>query len=401
MAYNTFEFVGNLFPCKQTDKFTPYEEKTYSSGWVNRTLRFNAVCDTNRHTLEVRGGCWKDEHGNVVTSERIQDGGKVSYEKLEVKWTDRFKPEIVERVADFRKFVVDLEMPGVRKSLIDLIKAFDDGSVTDEMLSAAGIETEDEAREALAASEAKRHVFITEYDFSEYLNTLVNNKNIKNKKFTIRGNVNITEYNGKFFTHYQPQKIYLAADDAEYKSEGVYTVCFDGDCIDDNGLEEKNAHILTTYTFNYDSQRKANIPCPVVLSLPVGNDDKAKKLSALLLRNFMVDGSDGVEVKELGIRVNIIDGAEKLELKEDMLTENERDLLLLGEITMEELIRERGGNVYGDRKRDCVVVGFARGWAKGAQPTAYTSESFIVPPIMSAANDVDMGEEETADEDEI
>lgn len=401
MAYNTFEFVGNIYPCKQTDKFTPYEEKTYSSGWVNRSLRFNVICDTNRHTLEVRGGCWKDGHGNVVTSERIQENGQIKYEKLEVKWSDRMKPEIISRVADFRKFVVDLEAPGKRKMLSDLIKAFDDGSVTDEMLTAAGVETENEAKEALAYSETKRHTFITEYDFASYLNTLVNSNNIKNKKFLIRGNINITEYEGKFYTHYQPQKIYLAADDTECKSEGTYTVCFDENCIDDGSLEDKGVHILNTYTFNYDSQRKTNIPCPVTLSLPVGADDKAKKLSALLLRNFVVDGSDNVPVKELGVRVNIIDGAEKLELTEDMLTENERDLLLLGEITMEELIRERGGNVYGDRKRDWVVVGFARGWAKGAQPTAYTSESFIVPPIVSAADNMDMGEEETVDEDEI
>lgn len=402
MAYNTFEFIGNIFPAKKTDKFTPYEEKTYSSGWVNRALRFNMAAGTNRHTIEIRGGSWKDGHGNVITTTRVQgDGGKPSYERLEIKWSDRLKPEWIEKVADFRKFVVDMEVPGKRKKLLDLVRAFDDGSVTDEMLSEAGIDNEDDARAALEQSNAKKKVFITEWDFAQYVNNLVNSNAVKNKKFQIRGNINVSEYNGKFYTHYIPSRITLVADDIEVKSEGVYTVAFDENAIDDGSLDDKGVHIINAYTFEYDNQRKENIPCPVTLSLPVGKDEKGKKLSALLLKNFMVDGSDGVAVKELGIRVNIIDGAEKLELTEDMLSENERDLLLLGEVTMEELTRERGGNVYGDRKRDWVVVGFARNWSAGAKPTAYTSESFILKPIESAANDVDMGEEETVDEDDI
>lgn len=401
MAYNTFEFVGNLIPCRKTDKFTPYEERTFSSGWVNRAFRFNVVCGNNRHTLEIRGGSWKDGHGDVLTTERITTDGRPEYKKIAIKFADRMKPENVAKVADFRKFVVDMEHYGKRKALRDLVKAFDDGSVTDEMLARNGVETEEDAHNALAESESKRSAFISEWDYASYLNALVNNPAIKNKKFVVRGNINISEYNGKFYTQYQPQMIYLAEDDAEFKSEGVYTVCFDENAVDNSSVEDNGRYIINAYTFNYDSRRKENIPCPMMMSLPVGETEKAKKLASLLVKNFTVDNSDGVAVRELGVKVNIVDGAELLELTDDMLSENERDLLMLGEVTKEELLRERGGNVYGPRKRDCVVTGFARGWAQGSKPTAYTSDSFVLKPIEPVADDIDMGVEETVDEDEI
>ena len=51
---NTFEFVGKLVPCKETDNFKPFETKKFPNGdWGMKSLKFNAVCGTNRHTLEI------------------------------------------------------------------------------------------------------------------------------------------------------------------------------------------------------------------------------------------------------------------------------------------------------------------------------------------------------------
>ena len=401
MANNTFNFVGTLHPCKKTDKFTPYEDRRFDSGWINRTLRFNINCGTNRHTLDVRGGSWADGHGSVITTglPTRDEKGRNKYDRVEIKWTDRMKPENIEKVAEFRKLIVDLEEYGKRDKLKDLVSAFDNGSVTDEMLEEFNISSEEEAREMLTKSEAKRKVFISEWDFAAYLNQLVNSEKIKGKKFFIRGNIEMSEYEGKFYTRYIPQRVYLAKQDAEVQSTGNVVVRFDANAIDDGSLEETNKYYINGFMFNYDNRRKEEIPCPVTLTLPVGEDEKAKKLSSIVLRNFAFTTDDDAEVKEFGVKINIVDGAEVIPLTEDMLNENERDLLMLGEVTMEQLQRERGGNVYGDRKREWVATGIAQGWSKGALPTAFGADALVLKPIEDVVDDVDMGEEDLDDED--
>ena len=51
-----FEMTGKLSISKETEKFHPWLEKQYPSGWVKRTLLFNATCGDNRHMLKVDAG---------------------------------------------------------------------------------------------------------------------------------------------------------------------------------------------------------------------------------------------------------------------------------------------------------------------------------------------------------
>ena len=49
-----FEMIGKISLGKETEKFKPYSETTYDSGWVKRRIMFNAICGDNRHLLTVR-----------------------------------------------------------------------------------------------------------------------------------------------------------------------------------------------------------------------------------------------------------------------------------------------------------------------------------------------------------
>lgn len=113
---NTFDFIGTISLGKESDKFKPYEEKDYpSSGWTNRSLKFNVVCGDNCHMLEIRGGCFKDGHGDVKTWSKAtydKDGNKTADgSALDIPFAERFNPDNIVQVAEFKKFVIDLEKP--------------------------------------------------------------------------------------------------------------------------------------------------------------------------------------------------------------------------------------------------------------------------------------------------
>ena len=60
-----FTMVGKLSLPKETDKFKNYEEKEYTSGWVNKTLKFNLLSNDNRFMLQSKGGFMKNGKGGT------------------------------------------------------------------------------------------------------------------------------------------------------------------------------------------------------------------------------------------------------------------------------------------------------------------------------------------------
>ena len=381
MANNTFDWVGTIKPCKASERFTPYEERTFDSGWTNRTLRFNAVCGSNRHMLEIRGGCWVDAWKNKVMTFGNARGADGRSERLSIPWNKRFSDTEIEKVADFRKYIVDLGDAVLRRKLERLVRAFDDGTVTDEMMDEAGVHDEQTARAQIAALNGKRKTFITEWDFVECVQKMLQDESVQNMRFQIRGNIEMSEYNGRFITRYVPNRILMVPDSTPFKSEGTFDVVYSAAAIDDGDVAESHKYRINTYTFCYDSSRKKRIACPVKLTLDQAsdNDDRDSRLRQVLLDNFMVKPTDGVAYKELGVKVDMIDGAEVIPLTEDMLTENELTLLALGVTTMQDIQRDRGNVVYGERVQEYRVKGFARGWMSGAKPTVYTDENMMLP----------------------
>ena len=39
-----FEMIGKLSIPKETEKFHPYQEKQFDSGWIRKQLMFNVAC---------------------------------------------------------------------------------------------------------------------------------------------------------------------------------------------------------------------------------------------------------------------------------------------------------------------------------------------------------------------
>ena len=401
-----FEMTGKLSISKDTEKFHPYTEKTYPSGWVRKQLLFNVTCGDNRHMLTVTAGAFADGHGDIYSFTKggvDENGNKVKGESIQIPFKERLTSPKLAEIAEFKKFIIDLEQPGRRYKLQNMADKLHEGKeLTDEELKSVGLESKDDVTTALEKSNKKRHEFISEWDYIDFIKKVIDSEKYKDKLFFIRGNgeYQYSDSQQKVYESYIPTRIYLAADDAEPSSTATINIIFNSESLDEMSVEEKGKYYVNGHMMEYDQNRKANIPVPVTIVIPVPEDDeKGKKKAEAFKHKFMVDDDT---YKEYGAIVNMLNGAQKTEITEDMLTDEQREDLDLGIITMDDIRAEIGGNVYGDRIREYQLVKPARGFTKGRQDTVWTDEDMIIKPIEEAIPDSeDLFEDEVVDDDDI
>lgn len=401
-----FEMTGKLSISKETEKFHPWSEKKFPSGWIRRQLMFNITCGDNRHMLTVTAGCFEDGHGDVFSFTKggtDENGNKVKGESIRIPFKERLTSPKIAEIAEFKKFIVDLELPGRRYKLQNMVDGIREGKeVTDEQLKEVGLTSKEEVDEALKKSIKKRHEFISEWDFAEFIKKVIDSGKYTDKKFFIRGNgeYQYSDSKQQVYESYIPNRIYLAADDAEESSTATFNIIYGADALDEMSVEEKGKYYVSGFMMEYENNRKANIPVPVDITIPVdpNADDKGKRRIESLKHKFMVDDDT---YKEYGVIVNMLNGAQKVEITEDMLTEEEREDLDCGLITMDDIRRDLGGSVYGDRVREYQFLKPARGFTKGRQDTIYTSDDMVIKPIETeSSDDENLFEEENATEDD-
>ena len=387
--------LGKLSIGKATEKFNPYTENVYDSGWKKTSLKFNAVCGDNRHMLQVDAGCWADGHGDIYTFSKAtvsEDGSKKKGESFTIPFKDRLTSKKLADVAEFKKFVFDLEEPGIRFKLKNMAEAIKEGkSVTDEQLAEVGLASEADVNEAYEKSLKKHHEFIFEGDFIDFIKKVIESGKYKDKKFLIKGNGNYSysEKNERVYESYVPNRIYLAADDAEEYSTATLTLLFGSESLDDMSVEEKGKYFVNGWSMEYDSNRKANIPVPMTITFSAENE----KLATALKKKFTVDDE---KIYEYGVEVNMLNGAQKTEITEDMLSDEQKEDLELGLITLDDIRKDMGGSVYGDRIQEYQFAKVGRGYTSGRKETVYTSDDMVIKAVVDEATE-DLFE----DDDEI
>ena len=376
-----FEMLGKLSLSKETEKFKPYSTNVYESGWKKTTLKFNAICGDNRHVLQIDAGCWNDGHGDIYTFTKAtvdENGKKTKGQSIIIPFKDRLTSKRLEEVADFKKFVFDLEEPGRRYKLKAMADAIKEGnSVTDEQLKEVGLADTSEIAKAYEDSLKKHHEFIFEGDYIDFIKKVIDSGKYTNRNFKIKGNGNYSysENNKRVYENYIPNRIYLAVDDAEPYSKANINLLFNSESLDDMSVEEKGKYYVNGWSMEYDNNRKSNIPVPTMVAFSADDEKKAK----VLVKRFTVEDET---INELGLEVDMLNGAQRMEITEDMLTEEQKEELDCGLITMNDIRAELGGSVYGDRVQEYQVVKFTKGFTKGAKPTAYTLEDMEIRSIV-------------------
>ena len=106
---NSFNLVGSLVAVKDTEKFKGYTESISASGWKSHKLNFNIKNNTGSHLISLYAGCKANEAERVAYTMTKGDKDKgIKGEFIKVEWAKRNDKELLETVAEFKKFVIVL-----------------------------------------------------------------------------------------------------------------------------------------------------------------------------------------------------------------------------------------------------------------------------------------------------
>lgn len=362
---NTFVFVGKI----NRKKDGAFNVRTFDSGWMINELNLSMVCGDNVQFLRASGGMWDDAHSSkneVMTFKHVENGKD---EAIRVKWNDRDNSDVVSMIANYRTWTVDTETYEDRKI------AEDSGDT-----------------EAIETSKKKHKTFITAIDFVRWLDKVTSNEKTKDWIWRVTGDVEYSYSKGRWYRNFVPRRVYHVNSETAPQCVGTIKTFYSAGCMD----ETDDIYLFNVYTQYYDQMLKKNCFTPIMLEISKENS-KAKGFKTLY--NKVEDS----QVKELGINVNYINGAQKTEITEDMLCDEQRELLSMGLITFDDIRKELGDSVYGERKTAIELDKPAYGYSKGPKETVYEVGDLTKLPIKeeveSPSDDIDIFS--SNDDDEI
>lgn len=377
---NTFSFVGYLKPVRDSEKMKSFSVTNYDSGWMNERLRFNVVCGDNRHMVEINAGRWSNESKNTIYGFTKGDANKKG-EAIQIPWAKRNDPSIIESMAGWKVFTVDLETFNHRKELEEACET-----------------------EALEAANKKRKHFLAGTEFCEYVNKVVNSEKTKDMKFCVKGTVtySYSEKNDRYYSTYEVNKIYRVDDDTEVSSEVNIEFYFAADAMDASDYAETGKAIVNGWTAYYDSSLKRTCYCPTALALRFGTDTEGLKKIKGWQKIFNKFEDD--EIRKISLVCQQIDGAQRVAITYDDLDEDTKENIDFGITTLEEAIRDAGGNMFGDKIQEIRIEKLGRGYSKGSETTVFTVEDMTKKPFkeeIKVEEDEDSDDFDIFDEDDL
>lgn len=391
---DVFEFYGEIKPIKETDKFKPISTTTYKSGWCNVTTNFNVVSGFNRVMCQAKGGMWSDPKKNSVktfSKSTTDENGKVTKgEPITIAWDKRNCPSEVDKVAGFRRYIVDIGNKKMRYALQHIVES---GTITEEQKAETSCDTVEAAKEALEKSNNKRKIFIAESDFAEYCAKLVQSDKIVGSKFKITGDYEV-QYSAdkqKFYTNYHVRRIELMGNDVEEKLTLKTEFYFSADAWDDSSYAENEKVLVNGFVKYYDSSVKDYGFKPMTIVV-TGTE---KKVNALKKKFVCDDGA----IKCINLDLDVVDGAERKEIRLEDLDPEVQEDIDMGILDFETVKREMGGGIAGPRVSELRFAGL--GSTKGAQETVYTEEDMHPAVVKVKDEDEDEDVDLFSNDDEL
>lgn len=363
---NQFVMYGKISAIKDSEKFHPIERKKFDSGWTNTSVKFNCISGTNRIMCATQGGKWLDDSRNVIKAPSATPGSNSKREIVAIPWDKRFDNDQIDKVAGFRHCVVDLGDRNKRYKLQSLIDAFKNNKDTAELIAETGCNTLEEAKTEYEKSIKKRHVFINEWDFAEYMTKVVASDKIKGKIFKITGIQDLQYSPSKeiCYATYKVNRVELAPEGTEESAKMNVDFYFANDCVD----ERDGIGYINGWTSYYDGNLKKIGFDPVCIVMR-GDEKQINGLKKKL-------ACEEDEIKNIGISVDIIDGAPISAITYDDLSDEDKEDVDFGFITVEEIAAAMNVGKVGERITELRFSGW-NGKKRKAEATSYNIENMI------------------------
>ena len=374
--YNTYEFIGDLTVPKDKDRFISITEST---DYKNYRLNFGIKeSNTNSAFVEMFGSMRKDGNGKVFSFSKSTDVEKGS--KLEILWKDRLKPEMVDMVADFKKYKIDLtEDKDIKNELYKLAYEIRTLEYNSNRTSA---ENEKLKADKLRYAEISKdvHEFIAEFDMIQYI--VENIENLKNKKFKVKGSIEVNEHKGKFYRKFKVESMEIMPNDTRNQLRAEMDIFFDKDAVDDKDFEKDRKIYINGYILSYNNKapkdaknKDAFYPQQFVINATKADLTNEEIVNRIAFLKEQFDAKNE-EVKHLLWNVSIFRGAEKEELKLEDLTPKQRKSVKLAYNKLEDYNK---GGFLGQNKEENRLVKpcFTNDFADGSVLTDYSPDDLF------------------------
>lgn len=317
---NKFEIVGKLLKPK-SEKIVFFEEKTSDNGWMSRVLKFNVKSGDNTFLMEIRDGRSSDESKALIYSSIRNKDGK--YENVQFLHKD--KEKYIPQLAEFKKSVI----------------VFDKDT---------------------------RLEFATQYDMALALKDIIENDEYANKTFKVVGEIEYSKYEGKEYKKMIPTRIYITDD--EESAVGTIDILFGEGSFDDTSFEENKIAYINGYVAQYDRKAKKQLAFTqqVEYNFEKVHGENAEKAYNVMKRIFDVSGE---ELHKIGFKVEHINGTTSVPFTIDMATDEEKEMVELGFMTLDDL-KSQYGVGKGSFVTKVEATGLAKGYGNGAMETGQT-----------------------------
>ena len=399
----TFNLCGTVSMSKDSDKFHPFEiiDSQTGSGWQMIRTKFNVKEKDSRHFVSIEGGKFKDEHNviyirpveNAQIPKCVKQNDKGNYF---VEFADRKNPDVVAIVPRYNKYLLDLNTPELRYVLDGIGEKLKSGdSLNPDELKALGVATEAEAQAAYDKAIRRKAEFLHEWDFAEAVKKAFDAGLFEGKKVLVSGVISHSYGTkaGRIYENYTVNSIRLANADAEEYGHMNVDFLYGENAVND-ALDDKL--VVNGYYMDYIG-KPINAQTPIKLSFAFpfdsDTDDKAKKIAERF-------ENDGDKMKSRKLVLDIINGSPKIEITDDMLTDEQREDLEFGFITKEDLIAELGDSVRGENVSELRFNKFGRGGST-AETTAYTPDQMVFKGVSDNTSEAPAANTTSASDDDI
>lgn len=297
-----FNFVAKIDINKQDSKIPGFREiKSAKANGINMNLI--AVAEQNNRAFMECTGFINDTIKTFDTDNN----------KIEIDWDDRDDANIIAKVANYRKNVITLN--------------------------------------------GDRHEFISSYDFIKFVRENIDE--IKGKEFTVTGQVQKNEYNGKVSDRFQIQNMFEVTEERKHQLRVFGEFFFDANGIDTADWKSEKKIIFNGYTKEYMDKNHPSVYVNKSITFDASkinfeNENHVNLLAFKLKQMGITLDGESIKVNlkknayySQNVVLSYINGAEKKEFDASMLTATQKEMVELGLKKPEDFAP--AGSIYGER----------------------------------------------------
>lgn len=268
---------------------------------------------------EMRSGFFPDKDNVIRAYDKTEKDDAGKSKSVEIAWEDRFDEALLDNIADSSFLTVGVEKDVKGKTLYKK--------------------------------------FLTAYDAVEYLNEHLEDGAVVN----VKGNIGYSEYDGNVSIKKEITSIVLSKveEEDDFKATFSQTVLVDTKSIGKKD-EEKGTMILNAYVIDYvgspkiDGEKvaiKKNITYPIAFEVAINENPE---VTAKMLQRFFKPKKKNY-LNEITVVGNLIEGATVVNITEDDIPDDIKELIAMGLYSEEEAEKKCAvGN--GNREKRMVIV---------------------------------------------